>query len=856
MKEEPPGAPGPSVERFDGAVLHGGEPFTILYGPGVSDVFVDTAYQVCTLEQVLWRLLRAEGYERIVFASTDHPVYFRDSASRDLGRRGATVRQSSPTGPRTMRTPGMSGPMGNLLVTRTRAPAEERGPAGAPPSASGVSDPFAVMTLTGYLQQHGPRTAVVVPHAENYLRYNQAPRALAGAMANRARHHDNGNLWVLVFGQDTLEDTAQYVEGCRGYPPLETFVREQAGRSGPGRSGAVRIDYPHAAETERLIHTVRLGSGLRIGDWRELDTIVRAMATHPDKARSWKAWLERLAMAPGGALTVAAVREKGASVSAADHRSPWERLAAMPGLDAVRAHFGQLRDSVETMDALRAEGRATAVEPPSLHLMFSGNPGTGKTTVARLVGELYRDLGMLRRGHVVETRTSDLVAGYVGQTAGLTNATIDRALEGVLFIDEAYGLSDQREGFGGEAIQTLVARMENDRGRLVVILAGYPDKMEQFLEANDGLRSRLTVLGFPDYPPDTLHAIALRRLVERGAKPSAETEGQLREIVLGMHRTRDESFGNARDMRTLADSVFERWAGRVRGRLTEPVGPADVPEHYRDFLPRPAPDPAELLAELDRYVGLGPVRETLTDLVKRLRLRQARGQAGFAPPHLLFTGPPGTGKTTVARLVGRIFRDLGLLRKGHVVEAGRATLVGEYQGHTAPLVRKAVQEALDGVLFIDEAYSLVSDARYGGFGKEAIDTLVPEMENRRGRLVVIAAGYPREMDTFLAANPGLGSRFTTRVPFPHYDTDDLVEILRRMAAEENCTLAEGVRERAGAWLEGTRLTHPAEFGNARTVRKLLELMEARMADRYARGSTGDAAPSEYVPEDVPAPPVA
>ncbi|WP_406252774.1 AAA family ATPase [Streptomyces atratus] len=855
MRKEPSRAPGPVVERFDGVVLHSGEPFTIVYGPGVSDVFIDTAYQVCTLEQVLWRLLRAEGYARIVFGSTDQPVYFRDSASRDLCRRSATGRPSSPTGPRTMRTPGMSGPMGNLLVTRVRAPAEERSPAEPPAPASGVSDPFAVMTLTGYLQQNGPRTAVVIPHAENYLRYNQAPRALAGAMAHWARRHDNGNLWVLVFGQDTLEDTAQYVEGCRGYPPLETFVREQAGRSGPGRSGAVRIGDPHAAETERLIHRVRLRSGLRLGDWRELDTIVKAMATHPEKARAWKAWLERLATAPGGELTVAAVREKGADVSAADSRSPWERLAAMPGLDAVRAHFEQLRASVETLDALRAEGRTTAVEPPSLHLVFSGNPGTGKTTVARLVGELYRDLGLLRRGHVVETKTSDLVAGYVGQTAGLTNATVDRALEGVLFIDEAYGLSDQREGFGGEAIQTLVARMENDRGRLVVILAGYPDKMREFLAADLGLPSRVTVLDFPDYPPQTLYSIALRRLTECGATPSSETEGQLREIVFGMHRTRDESFGNARDMRTLADSVFDRWAGRVRGRLEVPAAPVDIPESYRGFLPRPAPDPTESLAELDRYVGLGPVRETLTDLVKRIRLRQARGQDGFAPPHLLFTGPPGTGKTTVARLVGRIFRDLGLLRKGHVVEAGRATLVGEYQGHTAPLVRKAVQEALDGVLFIDEAYSLVSDARYGGYGKEAIDTLVPEMENRRGRLVVIAAGYPREMDTFLAANPGLGSRFTTRVPFPHYDTDDLVEILGRMAAEENCTLAEGVRERAGAWLGGTRLANPAEFGNARTVRKLLELMEARMADRYARGGAEDPAPSEYVPEDVPAPPV-
>jgi SpoVK/Ycf46/Vps4 family AAA+-type ATPase len=856
MTEQPPTAPGPVVERFDGVVLHSGEPFTILYGPGVSDVFVDTAYQVCTLEQVLWRLLRAAGYERIVFGSTDQPVYFRDPVSRDLCRRSATARQSAPTGPRTMRTPGISGPMGNLLLPGARAPAEERSPAGPPPPTTGVSDPFAVMTLTGYLRGPGPRTAVVLPYAENYLRHNRASRALAGAMANWAGHHDNGNVWVMVFGHRTLEQVAQNVERCTGYPLLETFVHEQARQ--PGRSAAARIDCPDAAETERLIHTVRLRSGLRLDDWRELDTIVKAMATHPRKASTWKAWLEQLARTPDTALTVAAVRDTGTSVPAADTRSPWERLAAMPGLETVRAHFDQLRAEVEALDALREQGRATTAEPPSLHLVFTGNPGTGKTTVARLVGELYRDLGLLRRGHVFEAKMSDLVAGYVGQTAGLTNETIDQALDGVLFIDEAYGLSDQREGFGDEAIQTLLKRMEDDRGRLVVVVAGYPGKMKEFLEANPGLASRFPLdntIDFPDFDTDTLTAILRLRLAERGTTPSPEAEVRLREIVSGLHRTRDESFGNARDMRALADSAFRRWAGRVRAQVDEPVTPEDIPEYYRGFLPQPAPDPAVLLAELDTYVGLGPVREALTDLAQRLRLRQARGQGGFAPPHLLFAGPPGTGKTTVARLVGEMFRALGLLRKGHVVEAGRATLVGRYLGETAQLVRKAVHEAMDGVLFIDEAYSLVSDARYGGYGKEAIDTLVPEMENRRGRLVVIAAGYPRDMDALLAANPGLPSRFTTRIPFPHYGTDDLVEILRRMADKENCTLAAGVPERAAAWLEATRLADPTDFANARTVRNLLELMEARMANRYPPGAAEGAAPSEYLPEDVPDPPV-
>ncbi|MEU3223833.1 AAA family ATPase [Streptomyces sp. NPDC006976] len=849
---------GPVVERLDGAALRSGEPFTILYGPGASDLFVDTAYQVCHLEEAVWRLLRAEGYERIVFSSSDHPVYFRDTASRDLSRRTPPgARPAGRTGLPAMRTPGMRGPMGDLRVTGATAPARHESEP-LPPPAPGVSDPFAVMSLKGYLRQREHRTAVVFAHAEATLRHHRAQRELAGAMDQWIHDHGNGNLWVMVFRKADLNEVAQFVESCHDYPDLETLVRQQARE--PGRPGTARIDYPPAAEVERLIHTVRLRTGLRVQDWRELDSVVRAMGSHPLKARAWQAWLESLSDTPGAVLGPAALRGAfpGAG-TAADPRDPWERLAAMPGLDVVRERFEQLRAEVETVEALRAEGRSVVLEPPSLHLVFTGNPGTGKTTVARLVGEIYRDLGLLSRGHVIEAKMRDLVAGYVGQTAALTDATVDRALDGVLFIDEAPGLSDQRDGFGDEAIQTLLARMENDRGRLVVIVAGYPDKMKEFLESDLGLQSRFAaanVLRFPDYPPQTLHAIALGRLRERGALPSAETGDQLLEIVTGMHRTRDASFGNARDMRTLADAVFSQWSQRVRRRVDEPVLPGDVPEDYRAYRAQPAPDPSALLAELDAYVGLGPVRKVLESLAKRQRLRQAHGTGDLVPPHMVFTGPPGTGKTTVAQLVGKLFRDLGLLRKGHVVPASRATLIGGYLGQTAPLVRKAVQDALDGVLFIDEAYSLVSDARHGGYGKEAIDTLVLEMEQWRGRLAVIVAGYPRDMDSLLAANSGLPSRFTEYVPFPHYGTDDLVEILRRMAAKEGYTLDPEVDRHAAAWLRAVKRADPAGFGNARTVRKLLELMEARLADRYDPGSaeTGSEEFTRFLPDDVPGPP--
>ncbi|MGK3940694.1 AAA family ATPase [Streptomyces caeruleatus] len=848
-----PPPPFPTTERLDPSALHGGEPFTVVYGPGVGDVFVDSAYQVCVLEQALWRLLRAEGYERIVFSSLEHPVYFRDETSRALsGGAGARTARARPG---VMRHRQLRGPLGGLDVRAGRGsgPGTEPEPAGParPRPSTGISDPFSVSTLTGHLRQTRVRTAVVFSHAEESLRHTTAPRELAGAMERWAHHGNDRNLWVLVFRKSTLDEVADFVRAQGHFPFLETFVDDQ--RSAAGHGGTYRVGHPEAAELERLVHEVRLRRGLRIADWRELDPIVKAMAAHPGKALTWHTRLGRLAHR-GGELSRDTVRQWLGSVSA-DGRTAWERLEAMQGLDALKQYFEQLRAETEADGELRALGRATTAEPPALHLVFTGNPGTGKTTVARLVGEMYRDLDLLARGHCVEARMSDLVAGYVGQTAALTNRTVDRALDGVLFIDEAYGLSDQRDGFGDEAIQTLLKRMEDDRGRLVVIVAGYPGKMKEFLAANPGLASRFpldNVLDFPDFDTGTLTAVLLRRLEERGLRLAEGVADTFRDVVAQMRRTAGEDFANARDMRTLADGIAKRWARRVRRDVTVPVTVDDLPDAYRGYLPRPAPDPSALLAELDEYVGMKPVREVLENLANRLRMRQALNKGGPAAPHMLFTGPPGTGKTTVARLIGKLFHDLGLLRKQHVVEVTRTDLVASYVGQTAPLVRKAVHDALDGVLFIDEAYGLVRDTQGGGgFGAEAIDTLIREMEHWRGRLVVIAAGYPEDMDQLLAFNPGMPSRFTVRVPFPEYSLDDLAEILRRMAAAEGYTLGDGVPDRATRWLHATRLADPSAFGNARTVRGLLGTMEGRMAARFAQNGTADG---EFRPEDVPDPP--
>ena len=373
--------------------------------------------------------------------------------------------------------------------------------------------------------------------------------------------------------------------------------------------------------------------------------------------------------------------------------------------------------------------------------------------------------------------------------------------------------------------------MENDRSRLVVIVAGYPAKMTEFLDANEGLRSRFpeaNVIEFADYDAATLTEILHDRLAGLGLTLTDELRAQLTTAVAGLYRTRRAGFGNARAMRELADELRKRWAVRTKGQVDQPADVADLPARLKAHVSEKLPGMAELLGELDSMIGLQPVKNTIRTLVNQLNLRQRKGKGTVAAPHLIFLGPPGTGKTTVARMIGRIFRSLGLLVDGQVVEVGRKDLVGQYIGQTAPKTGDAIQRALDGVLFIDEAYTLSRSGDSRDFGQEAIDTLNQEMENLRGRICIIAAGYPVQMAEFLASNPGLASRFTVRVEFPDYSGAELLEILRSMSAAEGYALSDGAASRALAWFAAAKAAQPADFGNARAARGLLAEMEASM----------------------------
>lgn len=470
----------------------------------------------------------------------------------------------------------------------------------------------------------------------------------------------------------------------------------------------------------------------------------------------------------------------------------FEELNQFIGMTEVKSYIRNMigRIEVAKRDAEKTGNKFTFGE----HLILTGNPGTGKTTLARKLGEIFSSIGLLQRGHVIEVDRPKMISEFKGGTAKIVEQRCNEAMDGILFIDEAYTLKqDDNDNYGQEAIDTILTRMENDRGKFMVIAAGYENEMQKFINSNPGLKSRFkedNIFNLKDYTPKELLEIFKVFVKKDKLDIDIDAENKLYKLIQKIYEKRDKKFGNGRDIRNLYEKCLSIRASRLNTDTNHDLilYSTDIPTNADD---ENTINIDEVFAELNNLTGLNSVKKQIYNLIDYLEIEKLRsiegGKKTVLNTHFIFKGNPGTGKTTVAGILGKVFKAIGLLPKGNVVEASRKDLVGKYIGDTEAITGKKIDEAIGGILFIDEAYTLLSGGS-NDYGQKAIEIIMERMEKEKGKFIVIAAGYNADMERFLDSNPGLPSRFKYTIQFEDYSPEEMTEIFKSMVEAKGMVL--------------------------------------------------------------------
>ena len=518
----------------------------------------------------------------------------------------------------------------------------------------------------------------------------------------------------------------------------------------------------------------------------------------------------------------------------------YEELQNLFGLEVVKKEIDTLIGMVDYN-----KQRVLRGEPPQqlvLHSMFMGNPGTGKTTVARLMGKILFERGALFGDtfKFVEVSESDLLSGYVNQTTTQTLAKLEEARGGVLFIDEAYSLDKKSTNdTGKEAITTILKYMEDHKNEIMIIFAGYTKEMEQFLQINPGLTSRVpNRLNFEDYTPEQIVQMGIKGL-QKNRYEIADVEYYTRKVTLEYNRSLDRS--NARWIRNFNEKIIKQLIARVIAEKSEDISlitNADIDAVLEIGKYQDNGTKKDAWQELHQLIGLHKVKEQVEDFIAQAEMNRKREQEGFATSvatlHSLFLGNPGTGKTTVARIVAELLYQKGLIATNKLIEVSRGDLIGGYQGQTAIKTREHLHAALGGVLFIDEAYSLKHGSS-DNFGQEAIDEILKFMEDHRRDMVVIFAGYHKEMAEFLESNSGLKSRVPTTFDFEDYSPDEIAQI------GEFILQGQGYQYDAESYRAAVKEAYAVtdDHSNGRWIRNFNQKLLAHMSRRVTKDESSD-----------------
>lgn len=455
-----------------------------------------------------------------------------------------------------------------------------------------------------------------------------------------------------------------------------------------------------------------------------------------------------------------------------------------------------------------------------MNMIFAGNAGTGKTNAARVTFEYLNALGLLTNGVFKEVSKADFVSENSNDTAKRTSDIVNSALGGVLFIDEAYSLCESEDDKQGrEIIDALLKGFEDNRNNLVVIMAGYEKDMDVFLSINPGLKSRFpNIIHFEDYNPSEMYAIAKDIAKSKGYRISDNVKSGLIDLFIRNQIVGKNDLGNARFVRNIVENAIMDASKKY---LTNGEKEIDLLE--RDNFNFKVKTKFDLEEKLNGIIGLEDVKKLLRNQYKLIAADEKRKSAGVNTKieqnlNMVFAGNPGTGKTSIARVVADMLNSMGLLNVGQLIETDRSSFVSEIPGETAKKTEAKFKEAIGGILFIDEAYTLANDS----LGREAIETLLKLVEDYSKEVIVILAGYEKEMEDFFDVNIGLRSRFPLWTNFQDYNADELFEMSIKLIEAKGFKLSKNAFVSLKKSFVDIYENSDSQSGNGRMVRNYVE----------------------------------
>lgn len=819
------------------------------------------SFQV-NFDELLFLHLKERGYHPVLLYN-HHGLYFYDVESRDWvipPPDGATKTSSASLSRVPSKASKLAPGPGGLSLRRTAPP--QQGALGNGVANTGrllypnLARITEIQAVLRRLMNECKQGAVIFDgdHLPDFAGDGAAIEQFRGLLERDLRQLSIDNQLIVIFISglkgSQLADHLHYKK-----PVLNFLYQLDANGKRTGIATSIEFSSPGRDEVSALIDYYRLRRNLQV-QWNHLQrniTVLTGYLKATGKGiTDLDYYFNKLCQSnPTQAVltTDQVLKITNQNIAA---QSAEQRLAQMVGMDDlkqdIKSNINYFQQGQNAQKPLPIPVSATAVDrlyhpvrkgpEQFLHIALMGNPGTGKTTVAELIGEIYRDAGILETGHTVEVKRDDLVSGFVGQTAIKTREKIDQARGGVLFIDEAYSLvQGGQNDFGTEAITTLLETMSSLRSELVVIVAGYPTEIEQLIDSNPGFDSRFgTKITFPDLLPEQLATIFQQQCRQHTplVTLTPELEQALPDFFKELYDSRDDKFANAR---TVIEKIFRPMVKNLSGDPTGQVLQADlkdIPKDYQKLLSdarhQKAPAP---LVELKELIGLNGVKQQIQTLIAQLENDLARQQQGIAteplaPGHYLFAGNPGTGKTTVARLMARQFKHMGLLPKDKLTERSASDLIGQYVGSTENTVKALLEEALGGVLFIDEAHQLATTEH--GYGQNALAPFTAFMETHKHDICIIFAGYGDGINRLLSLDPGFRRRFT-RIQFDDFNADELTSTFFHFANKSGFQVSPDIQQPMQNLFTWMFENKNEQFGNAGTTQQVFTMMKANLAKR-------------------------